>query len=158
MPQNWRKSQQRECLKHTCAVSRISVSRPIWKVLRFTSHRVEPAKTLTSGVTWFGHSWVRPCDFKRFRMSKYIIGLWRSELDVVFFRAFVFQNCPALLSNSRWLSLLWKNIQEKSTRKHTTAAAQARQERLVHSVTHREKAIEATKIRRARRTSWTWGG
>lgn len=39
--------------------------------------------------------------------------------------------------------------------KHTTAAAQARQEGLVHSVTHRGKGIEVTKIRRARRTGWT---
>lgn len=49
-----------------------------------------------------------------------------------------------------------KKIGGKKRRKnHTTAAAQARQEGLVHSVTHRGKGIEVTKIRRARRTSWT---
>lgn len=67
-----------------------------------------------------------------------------------------FQKVPSS-SNQQEVALspLTKNIQEKSTRKHTTAAAQARQERLVHSVTHREKGIEVTKIGRARRTSWT---
>lgn len=43
----------------------------------------------------------------------------------------------------------------KKDKKHTTAAAQARQEGLVHSVTHRGKGIEVTKISRARRTGWT---
>lgn len=44
---------------------------------------------------------------------------------------------------------------KKKDMKHTTAAAQARQEGLVHSVTHRGKGIEVTKISRARRTGWT---
>lgn len=55
------------------------------------------------------------------------------------------------------MSPLAKKRSRKSEEKtkHTTAAAQARQKGLVHSVTHRGKGIEVTKIRRARRTNWT---
>lgn len=46
---------------------------------------------------------------------------------------------------------------QKINREHTRAAAQARQKRIVHWVTHRGKETEVTKISRARRTGWTWG-
>ena len=48
-----------------------------------------------------------------------------------------------------------KKIRGKKDKHTTAAAAQARQKGLVHSVTHRGKGIEVTKIRRARRTNWT---
>lgn len=41
-----------------------------------------------------------------------------------------------------------KEIQKQKRQKHTAASAQARQEGLVHSFTHRGKGIEVTKIRR----------
>lgn len=46
-------------------------------------------------------------------------------------------------------------IKQTKIREHTRAAAQARQKRIVHWVTHRGKEIEVTKISRARRTGWT---